>query len=235
MQRPIARHPQPSAEPKLRFVLADDHTLVREGLRRLIDDQDDMEVVGEAKNGTEAVRLVAELRPSILLVDLSMPDMTGVEVTRAVRAATPGTQVIGVTRDRSSQSVAAMFAAGAAGYVLKQSASADLLRAIRTVATGTHFIDATLPQPDTAGSATVDELRTQSQATPPALDDLEHAVLDLYASAHSDHDIAHRLSIGTEDVHAARVRGMQKVGLRTRVQVAAYVRARHEPHGSDHD
>ena len=86
----MALHPQPSAVPKLRLVLADDHALVREGLRRLIDDQEDMEVVGEAHNGSEAVRLVAELRPSILLVDLSMPDLTGVEVTRAVRAATPG-------------------------------------------------------------------------------------------------------------------------------------------------
>jgi NarL family two-component system response regulator LiaR len=78
----MALHPHRSPVPKLRLVLADDHALVREGLRRLIDDQDDMEVVGEANNGTEAVRLVAEVRPSIVLVDLSMPDLTGVEVTR---------------------------------------------------------------------------------------------------------------------------------------------------------
>jgi two-component system response regulator NreC len=235
MHRTIARHPQRSAESKLRLVLADDHTLVREGLRRLIDEQDDMEVVGEAKNGTDAVRLVAELQPALLLVDLSMPDLTGAEVTQAVRTSTPGTQVIGVTRDRDSQSVAAMFAAGAAGYVLKQSASADLLRAIRTVATGTTFIDATLPQPDATQSATVDGSGTQPHGTGPALDDLEHEILHLYASAHSDHDIAVRLSIGTKDVHAARVRGMQKAGLRTRAQVAAYVRARHEQNRSERD
>jgi DNA-binding NarL/FixJ family response regulator len=226
MYPPTPTHPQRSGKHRLRLVLADDHTLVREGLRRLIDDQDDIEVVGEAKNGTEAMRLVAELRPSILLVDLSMPDLTGVEVTWAVRASSPGTQVIAVTRDRNPQSVAAMFAAGAAGYVLKQSASADLLRAIRTVATGTNFIDATLPQPDARQAQAVDDNGTQSQGTPPALDDLEQAVLDLYASALSDHDLAKRLSLDTKDVHAARVSGMQKAGLRTRVQVVAYVRAR---------
>jgi DNA-binding NarL/FixJ family response regulator len=227
-------HPERSTEHKLRLVLADDHALVREGLRRLMDDQDDMEVVGEASNGTEAVRLVAELQPSILLVDLSMPDLTGVEVTRVVSAAGPGTQVIGVTRHRDSQSVAAMFAAGAAGYVLKQSASEELLRAIRTVAAGTTFIDTTLPRNDTAHVAAIDDSAIRSQTMAPPLDDLEQAVLDLYASAHSDHDIADRLAVSTKDVHAARVRAMQKAGLRTRVQVAAYLRARqHEQHHSE--
>ena len=185
-----------------------------------------MEVVGEAHSGIEAVRLVAVLRPSILLVDLSMPDLTGVEVTRAVRAATPGARVIGVTRDRALQSVAAMFAAGAAGYVLKQSASRELLRAIRTVAAGTEFIDATLPKKDASGSATIGDGGTRSQGASPVLDDLEEAVLDLFASAHTDREIADRLSIGTQDVEAVKIRGMQKAGLRTRVQVVEYVRAR---------
>jgi DNA-binding NarL/FixJ family response regulator len=215
----------PSAEHKLRLVLADDHALVREGLRRLLDEQDDMEVVGEANNGGEAVRLVTDFRPAILIVDLSMPDLTGVEVTRAVRAATPATQVIAVTRHRDAQAVAAMFVAGAAGYVLKQSPSGELLRAIRTVAAGGRFIDASL-QTDKGDAATTGAGDTPWQEPAPALDDLEQAVLDLFASAHSDGDIAKRLSLGAKEVHAARVRAMQKLGLKTRVQVAAYVRAR---------
>jgi DNA-binding NarL/FixJ family response regulator len=221
----MAPHPQRSAVPKLRLVLADDHALVREGLRRLLDDQEDMEVVGEASSGTEAVRLVAELQPSMLLVDLSMPDLTGVEVTRAVRVATPGVRMIGVTRHRDVQSVAAMFAAGAAGYVLKQSASCELLRAIRAVAAGIEFIDPTLPQKDASGSATIDD-SARSQVASPVLDDLEQAVLELFASANTDRDIADRLSIGAQEVEAVKMRGMQKAGLRTRVQVVEYVRAR---------
>jgi len=235
MHPPTPPRPEPSGKHKLRLVLADDHTLVREGLRRLIDDQDDMEVVGEAKNGTDAVRLVAELRPSILLVDLSMPGLTGVQVTQAVRASHSGTQVIGVTRHRDSQSVTTMFEAGAAGYVLKQSASADLLWAIRTVARGTNFIDAMLPHSNGPRAEAVDDGGTQPRGTPAALDDLENAVLELYASALSDHDIAGRLSLGTKDVHDARVSGMHKAGLRTRVQVAAYVRARHDRNRSERD
>jgi DNA-binding NarL/FixJ family response regulator len=236
MHRPLEPHPRRSALDKLRLVIADDHAPVREGLRRLIDGQDDMGIVGEARNGTEAVRLVAELRPSILLVDLSMPDLTGVQVTLAVRAATPASPVIGVTRDRDPRSVAAMFAAGAAGYVLKQSASSELLRAIRTVAAGRDFVDPALLQDEARGAARIGQGDTRSELASQALDDLERAVLDLFAGAHTDRDIADRLSVGTADVHAARIRGMEKAGLRTRVQVVEYVRARRpKRHPSDSD
>jgi two-component system response regulator NreC len=119
-----------------------------------------------------------------------------------------------------------MFAAGAAGYVLKQSASSELLQAIRTVAAGTAFIDAALPQKDAPGSAIIDDGGLRPDVASPALDDLEQAVLAMFASAHTDRDIADRLSVGTQDVHAARMRGMQKAGLKTRGQVVAYVRAR---------
>jgi DNA-binding NarL/FixJ family response regulator len=228
MHPSVIRDLQRSADPTLRIVVADDHALVREGLQRLIDEQDDMVVVGEAKNGTDAVRLVAELQPAILLVDLSMPDLTGVEVTRAVQAATPGTQVIGVTRHRDAQSVAAMVDAGAAGYVLKQSPSEELLRAIRTVAAGAHFIDPAVPQIDAARQAIIEDDGAQSHKTQASHDDLEWAVLDLFATAHSDRDIADRLSVEPADVHATRVHAMQKAGLRTRVQVAAYLRAQRQ-------
>jgi len=219
-------HPQPSQNEKLRVVLADDHELVRDGLRWIIDNQNDMEVVGEANNGADAVRLVADLRPAILIVDVSMPGMTGVEVTEVVRAASPETQVIGVTRHRDSQFVTAMLAAGAAGYVLKQSSSAELLQAVRTVAAGTRFIDRTLPQPGATDALNGDAALSRSQGTRRPLDDLEQAILELLASAHSESDIADRLSIRPEDVDAVKVRAMRKAGLRSRVEVVDYVRGR---------
>lgn len=129
---------------KLRLILADDHDLVREGLRRIIENQDDMEVIGEARDGIEAVRLVNERRPDILLVDVSMPGMSGVDVTRTLRTSVPETRAIAVTRHRESRYLTALLDAGACGYVLKQSPSSELLRAIRSVAAGIAYVDAAL-------------------------------------------------------------------------------------------
>lgn len=139
---------------KLRLFLADDHESVRESLRQLINDQNDMEVVGEAADGGDALRRLSALRPAVLLVDVSMPGMNGVEVTRVVRASWPDVHVVGVSRHREQQFVDAMLDAGAAGYVLKQSPSRVLLEAIRSVATGARYIDSSLPprrpmRPDT--------------------------------------------------------------------------------------
>ena len=131
---------RPSGE-KLRVVVVDDHDLVREGLKRVIDDEDDMETVGEARNGEEAIRVVGALLPAIVLVDVSMPGMSGMDVTRAIRAASPGVHVIGVTRHRERGFVNAMLGAGALGYVLKQSPSAELIRAVRSVAVGREYLD----------------------------------------------------------------------------------------------
>jgi DNA-binding NarL/FixJ family response regulator len=165
MNDPLNPRPEPSPANKVRIVLADDHQLVLAGLRGIIDNQDDMQVVAETTNGNDAVRLVVELRPAILLVDVSMPGMTGVDVTRAVRAAAPEARVIGVTRHRESKFVAAMFAAGAAGYVLKQSPSAELLRAIRMVTGGTDFIDSALPQRHGADTWPIDPRLVQPPRT----------------------------------------------------------------------
>ena len=131
---------RPSGE-KLRVVVVDDHDLVREGLKRVINDEDDMETVGEARNGEEAIRVVGALLPAIVLVDVSMPGMSGMDVTRAIRAASPGVHVIGVTRHRERGFVNAMLGAGALGYVLKQSPSAELIRAVRSVAVGREYLD----------------------------------------------------------------------------------------------
>jgi DNA-binding NarL/FixJ family response regulator len=155
-----------------------------------------------------------------------MPGMSGVEVTRAVRAASPDAQVIGVTRHREAHVLNAMLEAGAAGYVLKQSSSTELLRAIRSVAVGTAYIDSALPQ---RGSAP--PLRSGTALAPPpdaltALDGAEWAVLDLLARAHSDADIADRLSMNTVGVRSVKASAMQKAGLKSRADVVEFIRSR---------
>ena len=222
----MAASQRASSDKTLRLVLADDHDLVREGLRGVIDNQDDMEVIGEAADGRTAVRLVVEMRPAILLTDLSMPDMDGVEVTRAVRVESPEAQVIGVTRHRETQFLRAMLDAGALGYVLKQSPSSELLRAIRSVAAGTMYIDPALAQGD-------EPVRLRSNAAlagapprdiQPAMSVAEWAVLDLVAGAHSDRDIANRLSMSTGDVRVVKTAAMEKANLQSRAEVVEFVR-----------
>src|SRR5262245_1216163 len=168
---PGSPSPHGNTSQKLRLVLADDHDLVREGLRRIIENQDDMEVIGEARDGMEAVRLVTERRPDILLVDVSMPAMSGVDVTRTLRTSVPDTQAIAVTRHRESRYVTALLDAGACGYVLKQRPSSELLLAIRSVAAGTTYIYAAL-RPNESSASPGDALAARP-ATRPTRDDVE--------------------------------------------------------------
>jgi DNA-binding NarL/FixJ family response regulator len=211
---------------KLRVVIVDDHDLIRDGLKRIIDHQDDMETVGEAGNGEEAVRAADVLQPTILLLDVSMPGMSGVEVTRVIRSTCPAVKVIAVTRHGEPGFVSAMLEAGATGYVLKQSRSDELIRAVRAVAAGNRYLDPTLTR---AGRALPDAgLRPPSDQHDEVqvLNETEERVLRLVAGSHSNQEIAQQLSITTEDVSTIKSDAMHKAGLATRVQVVAYVRAR---------
>jgi DNA-binding NarL/FixJ family response regulator len=129
---------------RLRVLVAEDHTLVRDGLKRMIGDQPDMVVVGEATSGDEVVAEANRLSPSIVLVDISMPGADGITVAQRLTATCPGARIIAVTRHTDAVFVTRMLRAGAAGYVLKQSPSAELLRAMRAVADGEQYVDAAL-------------------------------------------------------------------------------------------
>jgi DNA-binding NarL/FixJ family response regulator len=211
---------------KLRVVVVDDHDLIREGLKRLIDHEDDMKTVGEAQNGEEAVRVVGALQPTIVLLDVSMPGMSGVEVARVIRSACPAVKVIAVTRHGEAGFVSAMLEAGATGYVLKQSPSDELLHAMRSVAAGDRYLDRTLARAEgaPAGAGTLPPSDQSDEV--PVLNDTEDRVLRLVAGSYSNQEIAQQLSITTEDVDRIKSDAMQKAGLATRVQIAAYVRAR---------
>jgi DNA-binding NarL/FixJ family response regulator len=132
----------------IRVLLADDHETVRQGLKLLIDGQADMTVVGEAGNGKQTIAHAQTLRPDVIVLDVSMPVMNGLEAARVLRDAAPASAVVALTRYSDDAYVQELLRAGAAGYVLKQSPSAELLTAIRRVATGAHYLDGGLNAPD---------------------------------------------------------------------------------------
>jgi len=211
---------------KLRVAIVDDYDLIREGLKRIIDHEHDMETVAEARSGEEAIRVADALQPTVLLLDVSMPGMSGVEVARVLRRTCPAVKVIAVTRHREAGFVNAMLEAGAAGYVLKQSPSHELILAVRSVAAGNRYLDRALTRAEgTSAGARIGPSSDQRDDVP-TLNETEERVLRLVAGSHSNHEIAQQLSITTEEVGTIKSEAMQKAGLATRVQVMEYVRAR---------
>jgi DNA-binding NarL/FixJ family response regulator len=208
---------------RLKLLLAEDHVLVREGLKRLIDDQPDMEVIAEAGDGVRAVRLVQDLMPDVALVDVSMPGLDGAQVTQMVTASYPRVKVIALTRHDDASFVRRLFEAGAAGYVLKQSASTELTRAIRAVAAGERYIDSAIrglsavppPSAPAAPATNVADLTTD-----------EEQVLRLIALGHSHPEIATKLSLDVARVLAIRAAATSKTGASSRVAIVRYAERR---------
>jgi DNA-binding NarL/FixJ family response regulator len=210
---------------KLRILIVDDHALVREGLKRLIHEQPDMLVVGEAGDGHEALRFAKERLPDVALVDVWMPGLDGARVTQMITDACPQVKVIALTRHDDAGFVRKLLEAGATGYVLKQSALSELMQAVRAVTAGQQFVDASIrsavpPSPsDSArpGPAAVPEVALSSQ---------EQTVLRLVAAAYTSQEIATSLSIDMTEVLATRSAAMAKAGLATLTDVVRYAQAR---------
>jgi two-component system response regulator NreC len=211
-----------ASETRHRILIADDHVLVRDGLKRLINDQEDMEVVAEAGEGAEAVRLAVSVRPSIALVDVSMPGWDGVKVAQTLSQACPYVRIIAVTRHNETSFVRRMMAAGARGYVLKQSSFGELARAIRDVAGGSEYIDPGIA----AWAIPPTHIGPKSADTSEALTDVEEQVLRLLADAHTVREIGERLSIPSDQVAELKAAVMRKTGLLTRLHIMDYAHAR---------
>ncbi len=126
---------------KIRVVLADDHAVVRKGIREFLEDEDDIEVVAEAENGAQAVSLAREYQPDVLVLDIQMPEMTGIEAARSIKAANPAAHILVLTAYDDDPYIFAMLQAGAGGYVLKNAPSAELVRAVRAVSRGGSALD----------------------------------------------------------------------------------------------
>jgi DNA-binding NarL/FixJ family response regulator len=210
---------------KLSILIVDDHALVREGLKRLIHEQPDMLVVGEAGDGHEAIRLAKEHLPDVALVDIWMPGLDGARVTQMITDACPQVKVIALTRHDDAGFVRKLLEAGATGYVLKQSALSELMQAVRAVAAGHQFVDASIrravpPSPS-------DPSRPEPAGAPEvALSSQEQTVLRLIAAAYTSQEIATSLSIDMTEVLATRSAAMAKAGLATLTDVVRYAQVR---------
>jgi DNA-binding NarL/FixJ family response regulator len=210
---------------KLRILLADDHAIVREGIGLLIDAQSDMMVVAQAGSGREALRLAQEIVPDVALVDISMPDMNGAEVTERIATSCPSTRILALTRHTDQAYMRRMLQAGAAGYVLKKSAPDTLINAIRTVAQGETYLEQSL-----AGS-----LLKRTFAQPPAarkphgrdvLSAREEEVLQAIAWGRSNKEIAGTLALSIKTVESYKSAALEKLGLRTRSDIVRYAVSR---------
>jgi len=205
---------------KLRVFLADDHAVIREGLKSLVNAQPDMEIVGEAENGRIAWQLAKALEPDVAVMDVSMPELNGVKATEILTHECPKIKVLALTVHEDQGHLRQILKAGASGYVLKRAMAEELIQAIRTVAAGNTYIDPVLANDVVRGY-----LRDESVKDRLLRSDLsarETEVLRLIAWGYSNKEIAAQLNIGTKTVETYKARLMEKLELRSRVEIVQY-------------
>jgi two-component system response regulator NreC len=203
---------------KLRIVLADDHPIFRQGLKSLVDAQPDMEVVGEAESGRMATALVQTLKPDVVIMDVSMPDMNGLKATEALKGHNPEIKIVTVTRHTDGGYLQQLLDAGSKGYVLKQSDSNEVVRAIRAVARGQTYLD---PAVTEQAVITVERIRSGRRSTR-KLSRREEEVLRMVAWGLLSREIAERLQISIKTVEAHKANAMNKLVLADRIDVVRY-------------
>lgn len=201
---------------KLRVFIVDDHPIVRDGLKGLVAAQADMEVVGEAFDGETAVRRVLQVRPDVVVMDVSMPGVGGTEATARIHAASPEVRVVALTAHEDRGYVQQMLAAGASGYVLKRSAAADLVGAVRRAAAGDSYVDPLVAAQLVPGAGAAAE---GEQAE---LSDREAETLKQIARGYSNKQTAARMGVSAKTVETYKARGMEKLGVRSRVDLVRY-------------
>ncbi len=194
-----------------RIVLADDHRILREGIRSLLEKEPDMEVVGEAENGQTAVRLTQELAPDVVIMDIAMPDLNGIVAASQITAVNPNVKVLALSMHSKTQFVKKMLRAGASGYLLKECASEELTHAIKTVVAGRVYLSPEI------NKALLDGFLAKPPAPDPkgfpALSDREIEVIKLLVEGHSTKDAAVALAVSPKTIEAHRRHAYKKLGI----------------------
>jgi len=206
---------------KIRVLIVDDHGVMRAGLHALIDRHSDLEVVGEAADGGGAIEKVAELQPDVVVIDIGLPDMSGVDVIQRIRQTSRGVALVALTMHDDLPLVRAVLAAGGSGYVVKTAAADELVSAVRTAHSGGYHISATL------AGATLEEVLASAPASTLAaathrLTPREQEVLELLAQGFTNQEIGGRLGLSAGTVGTHRFHIGEKMGLRTRADIIRF-------------
>jgi len=204
----------------IRILLADDHKITRQGLRALLDNQEDMEVVAEAEEGRAAVRLVREQLPDVVIMDVSMPDLNGMEAARRIVGRFPDVKIIALSMHSDSLFVTEMLKSGVSGYLLKDCAFEELARAIRAVVAGKAYLS-----PSISGIVVDDYVHRLSKAdfsSSEPLTDREREVLQLIAEGESTKQIALKLHVSVKTVETHRRQIMNKLDIHTVAELTKY-------------
>lgn len=205
---------------KLRVLLAEDHEMIREGLKLLVNSRADMETIGEADNGRAAVALAQELKPDVVVMDISMPEMNRLKATERLKMLCPEIKVLTLTRHADDAYLRKLLKAGASGYLLKKSASGELVRAIRAIAEGGTYLD-----PAVTGRVVSEAIGRRSMRGAPPDKDLsrrEEEVLRLTAWGYANKGIVARLDISVRTIEVYKTRAMEKMGMKNRIDIVRY-------------
>ncbi len=205
---------------QIRVLLAEDHTIVRKGIRSLLDDEAQIEVVGEAGDGREALEKVEDLHPDIVLMDIAMPHMNGLEATRQIKKLFPEVKVIVLTMYTNEEYIFQMLQVGATGYLVKQSAPSELILAIQSVFRGDSYLSPAI------STKIVEHLRqsddTYQESSYNALTTREREILQLIAEGNSNKEIAATLHISEKTVSVHRTNLMEKLDLHSTIDIVKY-------------
>lgn len=204
----------------IKILLADDHDIVRDGIQSLLEDEIGFEIVAEAKTGNEAVEACSEYKIDLVIMDISMPEMDGIEATKQIKEQHPGIKILALTMMDEDQHIRKMIEAGASGYILKSSDKDELIEAITTILDGRHYFS-----DDATQSVMMDLVKGTSKkksADPAQLTDRELEVLELIVKEHTNQQIAEELYISTRTVDAHRRNLLQKTGANNTAGLVTY-------------
>jgi DNA-binding NarL/FixJ family response regulator len=206
---------------KIRLLVADDHKIFRQGIKKLLEDESDLQVVGEASDGRDAVKKATELKPDVILMDIAMANLNGLEATRQIKKQLPSAKVIMVTMHKNEEYVLQSFQAGASGFILKEGAVEELVSAIRSIHSDKSFLSPSISK--TLIDAYMRKMETGKTETPfDLLTDREREVLQLIAEGYTNREVAKSLFISVKTVEAHRAHIMQKLNIHDIAKLVKY-------------